>query len=215
MVEHVVEPEGDIDRRLVKTLAEIGERVFIGKRVVLEQSGDAVLVDARREQFGQRSGNRIEHRHVAHKTHIGIAGKPRARQNAAVGRNVIRIEPNRLGKLQPAPDTAALFPAAVVILDPLAPGPPDRDVLAARHESGILQRNAALVVEPVDHPSAHLRHRASATMQHAVKRMLVVIARSTDGAQPGFKIGSVQGNILCFRQVRSPCRHGRLRSRLR
>src|SRR3546814_5758287 len=62
-------------------------------------------------------------------------------------------------------------------------------------QGGVLQRDPALVVEPVEHPGPHLRHRAMAVVQQAVEGMPVVVALGADPAQRNDELLRLQQHI--------------------
>ncbi len=194
VVQNIGQAEGDVTRRLLEPLAEIGDGLVVGEVVMREQPGDALLVDARREQLGQRRGDGLEQRRLADEPHIGIDREPRGRQHPLAGGDVVRVQAHRLGQPVPAVDAALAALRAVVVLDAAAPGHAQAPVLAARDQRRVLQGNPALVVIAVDHPGAHLVGCACSRVQERVKGVPVVVALLADPAQAGLECLAGRGH---------------------
>src|SRR6478736_720932 len=56
----IVERKAGVARRLRQPPLEIAHDIRIDEVVVLQHAGDALLVQVRREQFGERGGNRLQ-----------------------------------------------------------------------------------------------------------------------------------------------------------
>src|SRR3546814_15648063 len=98
----------------------------------------------RSEQLGERRGDGLQQRALAHEMHIGLHREARRRQDAGAGDHIGALEADALGQQQPAPDAALVashsLGAAVVARDGLATLAAERTVLAARQEGGNRQR---------------------------------------------------------------------------
>ncbi len=115
--------------------------------------------------------------------HIGIDGKARRRQQPAQRGDVVALEAQSLGELQPARDAAFALAGAVVIDEAAAPFAARGLVLAARDQARILDRDHRLIIVAVERPGLHLALAAGAAVQELVKRVQAVIAPRADVAQ--------------------------------
>src|SRR3546814_6346609 len=103
------------------TCLEIGQGGLVGEVVVLQQRGDARLVQIRREQLGQRRGYRLEQRVLAHETHIGVDGEAGGGKNALERAHALLVEADAFGQDQPAVDAAAPLRGSIVVDDAADP----------------------------------------------------------------------------------------------
>ena len=97
-------------------------------------------------------------------------------------------EAYRLAQAQPGLDAALVSLRAVVVEDALDPAPA---LVAAGHvgeDRGVLDRDADLVIEPVQHPALHLRLGAAAIVHGDVERVVDVVALAL-GAQLLLELG--------------------------
>ena len=154
-------------------------------------------MQVRREQFGERGGDGLERRLVAHEVHISLHRETRRRQNAFGGFHIGVVEPEALGQLQPALDAAFAADVAVMILDPVPPFQPGGAVAETRDHHRVLDRDRALVIIAVQRPGLHLSLVQLAAMQQAMERMQVVITRRADMAQRCLQfLGALQRRAL-------------------
>ena len=102
--------------------------------------------------------------------------------------HVLAVEPDALGQHQPALDAALVVAAAVVLLEARAPLAAQRRVLGARHQGGVLDRDAGLVIEAVEHPGLYLPAVALAAVQQPVERVQAVVALGADALQRRFEL---------------------------
>src|SRR5215813_4516678 len=185
----VVERELGIPLRLRRALGEIVECIRTHKIVVLEHAFDALSDDSGREQLGQRGGDRFEQRLLAYEMDIGIDRKAGRWQKSAQRHDIVAIEPDAVGELEPARDAAFVGRFAVVVVEAAAPLAPQLLIIAARDQVGVLLRDLGLVVVAVERPGLHLPLGALAAVQEMVKRMAAVIAPRADVAQARFQLG--------------------------
>ena len=157
------------------------------KSIALEHALDALADDHRREQLGERGGDRLQQGLLAHEMHIGLDGELRARQQPAQRGDVFALEPEPVGELEPARDAAVAFMLAVMIVQARAPLAAHVRVLAARDQARVLQRDHRLVIVAVERPGLHLSLGALAAVQQAVERMQAMIALRADVAQLGLE----------------------------
>ena len=78
----VVEREVGVAVGLVEAALEILHRLLADEVVALQHAGDALAVDRRREQLGQRGGHRLQQRALAHEVDVGFDREARGRQRA-------------------------------------------------------------------------------------------------------------------------------------
>src|SRR6266568_4918756 len=185
----VVERELGIALRLRRAFGEVVERIRADEIVALEHAFDPLGDDPRREQLGERGGDRFEQRLLAHEMDIGIDRKAGGWQKSAQRDDVVAIKPDPIGELEPARDAAFVDGFAVVVVEPAAPFTPQLLIVAARDQVGVLLRDLGLVVVAVERPGLHLSPAATAAVQKVVKRMTAVIAPRTDVAQARLQLG--------------------------
>ena len=146
------------------------------------------LMICRREQFGERGGDGFEQRFLAHEMHIGFDRESRRRQQPAQRHDVIAVEAEPVGELEPARDAAFALALAVVIDEAAAPFAARRLILAARDQARVLDRDHGLIIVAVERPGLDLALAAFAAVQQLVERMQPVIAPRADVAQRGFQL---------------------------
>src|SRR5690606_9206768 len=137
----------------------------------LKHPRDALAVDARSEEFGQRGGDALKDAAVADEIEIGIHRKPGRGQNSLGRNDVIAVKAESRSQAQPALDAALVLSRAVMVRIagmPLAPEFPVREV---GQERGDLPGNNTLVIISSKGPSLHLRLGQMAAMQQLVKGM--------------------------------------------
>src|SRR5437016_2606373 len=171
MLLDVFEREAGIARRLLQAAAEIAHDIGIDEIIVLQHAADALFVQVRCEQLGERGGDGFQRRPVAAEMHIGLHRKARRRQNAFGRFHIGAIEPEPLGQLQPALDAALAAEVAVMVFNPVPPFLPDAAIAETRDHDGVLQRDGALVIVAVQRPGLHLALVELAAMQETMKRM--------------------------------------------
>ena len=81
MVERDREAMLDVAPRLRSAGAEVLQSPRVDPRIVLRPVRQAVLVDLRREQLGQRRAHRLLPRRAAREVHVGIDREAHARQH--------------------------------------------------------------------------------------------------------------------------------------
>ena len=138
----VVEGEVGVAVGLVEAALEILHGPLADEIVALQHAGDALAVDGRREQLGQRGGHRLQQRALAHEIDVGLDGEARGRQRALHGDHVGAVEAQRVGEHQPALDAALLAAGAVMIEHAMHPFAAQLAVVRAAHQGGILARHA-------------------------------------------------------------------------
>ncbi len=94
------------------------------------------------------------------------------------------IEAQAFGEDEPARDAAVPFAIAVVIDDTLAPDATHGGVGHARKDDRILDRDDCLIAIAIEGPGLQLPAVQATRIHHVVKRMLVMVARSSQCAQP-------------------------------
>src|SRR5882757_1210900 len=199
----IFERKASVARRLLQAAAEIAHDVRIDEIIVLQHAGDALLVQVRREQFGQRGGNRFKRGLVAAEMHIGFDREAGRWQNALGRFHIGAVEPESFGEFQPALDAALGADVAIMVLDAVPPFHPDAAVAKTRDHHRVLDRDRALIIIAVQRPGLHLALVELAAMQQAVKRMQAVIAGRADLAQGCFQFaGAVERYALADRQGR-------------
>ena len=119
----VVEGEIRVALCLRWTLGEIGQRFGADEVVVLEHPFDAFADDLRREQFGQGRCDRLEQGFLAHEMHVGFDREARAGQQPCERGDVVAVEAEPVGELEPARDAAVAGGLAVMIDEAAAPFP--------------------------------------------------------------------------------------------
>src|SRR5262249_51826627 len=163
--------------------------------VALEHALDALADDDRREQLGERRGDRLEQRALTYEAHIGLDRKPRPRKNAAGRDDVVARKPEPVGELEPARNAAVALLRAVMVDQAAAPFAPHRRVLAARDQARVLDRDHCLVIVTVERPRLDLPLGALAAVQHAVEGMQPMIPARADVAQSRLElVGGQQGH---------------------
>src|SRR5260370_17156636 len=83
---------------------------------------------------------------------LGLDRKARRRQQARERDDVVAVEPDPVGQLEPARDAAVAFALAVVVDEAAAPFPTQRGVLAARDHARLLHRALPLLLLPIYPP---------------------------------------------------------------
>ena len=129
------------------------------------------------------AASRSQQRFLANEMHIGFDREARRRQQAGERDDVIAVEPDPVGELEPARDAAVAFRFAVVVDEAASPFPPQRGVIAARDQARILHRDHGLVIITLERPGLDLAFRALAAVQERVERMQTMIAPRADVAQ--------------------------------
>src|SRR5438132_878105 len=80
-----------------------------------------------------------------------------------------------LGEPQPEREAALAFTRAVVILDAVDPHAPEGGVLALGEDERVLDGDARLVIEAVQHPALELAARELAPVHALVEDVVVVV----------------------------------------
>ena len=143
--------------------------------------------DGRREQLRERRRDRLEQALLGDEVHIGLDREAGARQQALERGDVVAVEAEAVGELEPARDAALPRRGAVVIDQAAAPFAADFAVGAARDQARILHRDHRLVVIAVERPGLDLALGAFAAMQQMMERMQAMIAPRADVAQLRFE----------------------------
>src|SRR5690242_2242455 len=120
--------------------------------------------------------------------HIGLDRELRAGQEAAQRGDVVALEPEPVGELEPARNAAVALGIAVVIVQARAPLAPYARVLAAGDQACVLDRDHRLIVVAIERPSLDLALGAFPAVQQSVERMQAVITLRADVAQLGFQL---------------------------
>ena len=125
---------------------------------------------------------------------VGIDGKARPRRDPALGAQLLLVETDRTGKLDPCGGSSvAPVPGSVVIGQTRYPGASMGGRGQIRKDRGVLHRDLLLVVVTIGDPGAHLRSVEHAGNEPLVKWVLVVIALIADGVQPFDEAGAGDG----------------------
>ena len=129
----------------------------------------------------------LEETALAHQVNVRLYGEARRRQQQAGGHHGFTVKAEAVGELEPALNTARPILVAVVVLQSFAPFTPERVILAAANQRGVLQRDHRLVVITIECPRLDLRLAACAAVQHAMERMQVVVPLCQQLAQAAFQ----------------------------
>jgi len=132
----------------------------------------------RAEELGERGRDRFDPRPRAGEVHVGVDRVAHSGHDAPLGLELLALDAERLAEPQPGFDAARLGGGAVVIDDARDPLAPDLDLGAVGQDCGVLERNAALVVEPIRDPALQLRARELAGVHALVEGVQVVVARA-------------------------------------
>ena len=194
----------DVAARLADAIAEVLQAGRLDPAVVLRPGRQALLVDLRREQLGQRRAHRLLPRRMAREVDIGVDREAHRRDDMAQVGDLLARQADREAQADPGLD-AAFVPdrpvratdlEAVMVQDALDPLAPHLAVRAVRQHRRVLHRNGDLVVEAVGHPAADLLRARLAGVEHDVERVVDVVApallaqlRLEGGAVPGRGIG--------------------------
>src|SRR5258708_4260419 len=203
VVEHVLEREGSVFRRLRQPRLKVVEP---GNKpgIVLTQFLHAHRDQVAREEFGQRGSDAFQKRPRPHQVKILISNKARGGQNLIRARNPLAIESGSFRQLDPAQDSAialVISVLAVVIHNTLPPDAAECRIGRARKNDRVLYWNDGLVVIPIQRPGLQLSAVESAFVHEQVEGMLVMIALFADLAQSRaqflkrHRLGSV-GHVL-------------------
>ena len=123
---------------------------------------------------------------------IGVDRELGRRKHALLRHHVGALQAEALAEVQPFLDAALTFPwalaGAVVVDHPLGPDPAQLGIDHARHEGGILNRDAALVVVAVERPGLDLPFVESAVAHQVVEGRVVVVALGADLHEARFEL---------------------------
>ncbi len=114
---------------------------------------------------------------------IGLDREARPGQQPAGRDDVVAIEPETIGELEPARDTAVALRLPIVVDEARAPLAAHGGIVAAGDQARILDRDHRLVIVAIERPGLDLALAAFAVMQEAMKRVQPVIAFGADAAQ--------------------------------
>ncbi len=120
--------------------------------------------------------------------HVGVHGKARNGQNAGGRFHIGSLQPHPCGEAQPARDAAIARLLAIMIDQTLPPDAPVVGVGQPGDDDRVLFRDRTLVIIAIQRPSLNLLLRAGTGMQHAVKRMMIVVVTRADPAQRFLKL---------------------------
>ena len=183
-------PHDEVDR-LERVLAgsrhpgpEVRQHLGAHPGVVTLPGLDPLRHEVRREEFGQRRGDRLDQAALADQLHVAVACEAHARQDGAAARHLLPVEPDALGQAEPERETALALLLAVVVLDPPDPRSAERGVLRLRQDDRVLDRDARLVVVAVQHPLLELEARQLPVVHEGVVAVVIVIAGLALAPQP-------------------------------
>ena len=190
----------DVAARLADAIAEVLQAGRLDPAVVLRPGRQALLVDLRREQLGQRRAHRLLPRRMAREVDIGVDREAHRRDDMAQVGDLLARQAHREAQADPGLDAALVLHSAdleaVMVQDALDPLAPHLAVRAVRQHRRVLHRNGDLVVEAVGHPAADLLRARLAGVEHDVERVVDVVApallaqlRLKGGAVPDRGIG--------------------------
>ena len=187
MVEAVGQSEIGVSLGLNRTLVEIGQRLLRDEVVMGEHALGANADDIRREELGQRRGDRLQKRALANEMHIGVDGKARSRQNTASGHDIVAIEPDAVGQGDPFLDPTAFALGAVMVDDALAPFTPQLDRAKAGENEAVLHRDHRLVVIAIERPGLNLLAGQTPFLKQDLEGMARVITLLANGSERGLQ----------------------------
>src|SRR5262245_377771 len=193
----VVKGEVGVPIGLIEPAPEILHRSLADEVVVFQHAANALLVDLRREQFGQRRGDGLEQGFFQDEAHIRLGGKPGRREGARHRFHVLSSKTQRIGQHQPALDAPLLAAVTIVIEQPVHPFAPQLAVQHAAHQCRILTRHRRLVAIAIERPGLHLALVQLAAVQQLMKGVLVVVALGSDLADLGLELDG------CYRLAHS------------
>src|SRR5262249_25790510 len=145
------------------------------------------------------------------------------RKRALHGDDIIAVETECVGEPQPAFNAAFFRPdaaiGAVMVEDSLDPLAAQATFRRATDECCVLARHGGLITVSVQCPGLHLALVELARVQHAVKRMLVVVALRTDLPDRGLQLrwsqrGAHNRNSMPSKPTSQPARSTKARSGL-
>ena len=98
---HIGQHEFRIARGLCQPAFEIGHHKIIDEIIILKHADDALAMDRRREELGERGGDCDDERLFAHEAHIGFDDVPRRRQRTTHRYDIFAVESETVGKDEP------------------------------------------------------------------------------------------------------------------
>src|ERR1035441_5527398 len=185
VIEHVLDREGSVFRRLRQPCLKVVER-GVEPGIVLTQFLHAQRDQILRKQFGQRRSDTVQKWPRPHQVEIFISDKARSGQNFMPSHHPLPIEPGRFRQLDPPEDSAialVISLLAVVIHNAFSPDPAECRIGGARKNERVLHRNNRLVVITVQRPGLQLSAAEFAFVHEQVEGMFMVIALFADLAQ--------------------------------
>src|SRR5438477_12954942 len=112
--------------------------------------------------------------------HISLDRKSRGRKQPRQRNDVVAVEPEPVGQLEPARDAAIAFALAIMVHQTAPPLPAQGGLVAARDQARILHRDHRLVIVSVERPGLDLALRALTAVEQQMKRVQAVIAAGAD-----------------------------------
>ena len=109
---------------------------------------DALRVDLRREELGERRGAGLDPRLRLAEPDVGLADQPHRRQDVPLVLHLLARDAERHAEPDPELDAALAFPRAIVVDDPLDPFATHGGVGTIGKDRGILPGHDPLVGEP-------------------------------------------------------------------
>src|SRR5262249_549567 len=126
---------------------------------------------------------------AADEVHIGFDREARRRKQPGQRNDVVAVEPEPVGQLEPARDASISVVLAIVIDEAAPPLAAQRRIIAARDQARVLQRDHRLVVVTIESPGLHLALRALTAVQQPMEWMQAMIASRADVAQLRLEFG--------------------------
>src|SRR3954470_2652209 len=178
MLQRYLEAVLHVAPRLGEAAAEVRIARGVDPRIVLRPAREALLVDLGREELRERGAHRLLPGGAAREVDVRVDREAHCGQHVLQRRDLLACKAYRLAQAQPGLDAAVAALDAVVVDDALDPAPALLPVGHVGEDRRVLDRNADLVVEAVQHPSLHLLSGAAAAVHGDVEGMVDVVAVS-------------------------------------
>src|SRR5467141_1634592 len=106
-----------------------------------------------------------------------------SRKQSRQRNDVVAVEAEPVGQLEPARDPAFVFALAIMVDQAPPPLPAQVGLVTARDQARVLARDHRLVIVPIECPRLNLALRALTAVQQHMKRVQAVIPACADVAQ--------------------------------
>ena len=141
----IIQRKIGVARRLGEPPLEISHGPLVDEIIAVEHAGNALAMDRRREQFGQRGRDRDDKRLFDDKAHIGLDREFRRRERPAARYHIVARQPQPVGQRQPAFDASGFLAEPVMIVQTVDPFAAQLAVVHPADERGVLARNPFLI----------------------------------------------------------------------